>query len=212
MNGSINVKQADVVLVTYPLNFRDNYSMTDMLSDFHYVRILMSIHAQATDRLLVRRQTIPNWTGNDLCHFQYRRKQGLTLRMLRIHLRFVLNTTLPPRLASILGAAYGRLHDEWRYPPSFPIPDWPWRSLAGQRFRLSWTKIGTRFRPPCRSNPSTTDPTSSLSYLLLARMAHPGSRQPNPHHSQPYRRTSSNSKQEVRHNCHSRSHRRCDHC
>ena len=45
MNGSISVKQADVVLVTYPLNFRDNYSMTDMLSDFHYVRILISIHA-----------------------------------------------------------------------------------------------------------------------------------------------------------------------
>ena len=106
MNGSISVKQADVVLVTYPLNFRDNYTMTDMLSDFHYVRILTSIHAPATDQHLVRRQTIANWTGNDLCHFQYRCKQGLAIWMLRIHLRSVFDSALPSRMASIFGAAY----------------------------------------------------------------------------------------------------------
>lgn len=36
MNGSIEVKQADVVLVTFPLNYRNNYTNADSLSDLIY--------------------------------------------------------------------------------------------------------------------------------------------------------------------------------
>lgn len=46
MNGSIEVKQADVVLDTFPLNYRNNYTAADSLSDLEYyagkqVRLLM---------------------------------------------------------------------------------------------------------------------------------------------------------------------------
>jgi len=36
MNGSISVKQADVVLVTFPLNYQANYTAQDSLSDLQY--------------------------------------------------------------------------------------------------------------------------------------------------------------------------------
>ena len=36
MNGSISVKQADVVLDTFPLNYQQNYTRTDSLSDLSY--------------------------------------------------------------------------------------------------------------------------------------------------------------------------------
>lgn len=36
MNGSIEVKQADVVLDTFPLNYRNNYTVADSLSDLEY--------------------------------------------------------------------------------------------------------------------------------------------------------------------------------
>lgn len=37
MNGSIAVKQADVVLNTFPLAYMQNYSAQDALSDLDYV-------------------------------------------------------------------------------------------------------------------------------------------------------------------------------
>lgn len=37
MNGSISVKQADVILDTYPLGYSQNYSQADALSDLDYV-------------------------------------------------------------------------------------------------------------------------------------------------------------------------------
>ena len=36
MNGSIAVKQADVVLDTFPLNYRNNYTAQDSLNDLEY--------------------------------------------------------------------------------------------------------------------------------------------------------------------------------
>ena len=36
MNGSIEVKQADVVLDIFPLNYRNNYTAADSLSDLEY--------------------------------------------------------------------------------------------------------------------------------------------------------------------------------
>ena len=36
MNGSISVKQADVVLVTFPLNYRTNYTLSNSRSDLSY--------------------------------------------------------------------------------------------------------------------------------------------------------------------------------
>lgn len=37
MNGSISVKQADVILDTFPLNYQKNYTANDSLSDLNYV-------------------------------------------------------------------------------------------------------------------------------------------------------------------------------
>lgn len=39
MNNSVAVKQADVVLVTYPLDYSTNYSSSDALNDLDYVSI-----------------------------------------------------------------------------------------------------------------------------------------------------------------------------
>lgn len=36
MNGSIEVKQADVVLDTFPLNYQQNYTAANSLSDLEY--------------------------------------------------------------------------------------------------------------------------------------------------------------------------------
>lgn len=39
MNGSTMVKQADVVLDTYPLGYTNNYTTTNSLNDLDYVSI-----------------------------------------------------------------------------------------------------------------------------------------------------------------------------
>lgn len=39
MNGSAVVKQADVILVTYPLTYTNNYTSQDALNDLDYVSI-----------------------------------------------------------------------------------------------------------------------------------------------------------------------------
>ena len=39
MNGSVVVKQADVVLIAFPLDYNDNYTDQDGLNDLDYVRI-----------------------------------------------------------------------------------------------------------------------------------------------------------------------------
>ena len=41
MNGSISVKQADVVLDTFPLGYQTNYTAQDSLSDLDYVSTAM---------------------------------------------------------------------------------------------------------------------------------------------------------------------------
>ncbi len=55
MNGSIEVKQADVVLDTFPLNYRNNYTAADSLSDLEYyagkqVSLLISNHGSIAKR------------------------------------------------------------------------------------------------------------------------------------------------------------------
>lgn len=40
MNGSAVVKQADVIMVTYPLTYTTNYSTQDSLNDLDYVSLL----------------------------------------------------------------------------------------------------------------------------------------------------------------------------
>lgn len=37
MNGSAVVKQADVIMITYPLSYATNYSSQDALNDLNYV-------------------------------------------------------------------------------------------------------------------------------------------------------------------------------
>jgi predicted dinucleotide-binding enzyme len=37
MNNSVEVKQADVVLLTYPLDYNQNYTTQDKLEDLNYV-------------------------------------------------------------------------------------------------------------------------------------------------------------------------------
>ena len=37
MNGSVSVKQADVVLDTFPLNYQNNYTQAQKLEDLDYV-------------------------------------------------------------------------------------------------------------------------------------------------------------------------------
>ena len=39
MNGSISVKQADVVLDTFPLNYQNNYTQDQKLEDLDYVSV-----------------------------------------------------------------------------------------------------------------------------------------------------------------------------
>lgn len=43
MNGSAVVKQADVILVTFPLSYTNNYTSQDALNDLDYVSLLRSI-------------------------------------------------------------------------------------------------------------------------------------------------------------------------
>src|SRR5947207_1655723 len=46
MNGSTHVKQADVVLNTFPLRYTENYSPKNSLKDLEYVRIASSFAFQ----------------------------------------------------------------------------------------------------------------------------------------------------------------------
>lgn len=43
MNGSAVVKQADVIMVTYPLSYTTNYSSQDALNDLDYVSLYFFI-------------------------------------------------------------------------------------------------------------------------------------------------------------------------
>jgi len=44
MNGSISVKQADVVLDTFPLNYQNNYTQAQKLEDLDYVSLPLPSH------------------------------------------------------------------------------------------------------------------------------------------------------------------------
>ena len=41
MNNSVAVKQADVVLLTYPLDYGKNYTAIDKLLDLDYVSVIL---------------------------------------------------------------------------------------------------------------------------------------------------------------------------
>lgn len=54
MNGSAVVKQADVILNTFPLSFSTNYSRQDSLNDLDYVRASLSVPPRPHPPLLTR--------------------------------------------------------------------------------------------------------------------------------------------------------------
>jgi trehalose/maltose hydrolase-like predicted phosphorylase len=67
MNDSVAVKQADVVLLTYPLDYGENYTADDKLLDLDYVGSFTSLIGEAvTDFGIVCQQAIAQWPSNDL--------------------------------------------------------------------------------------------------------------------------------------------------
>jgi len=75
MDNNVEVKQADVVLLTYPLDFGQGYTTANGLLDLDYVRLVVSFIQKdrfANARLKVRKQTIPQRPCNDLLGLCYR--------------------------------------------------------------------------------------------------------------------------------------------
>lgn len=67
MNGSAVVKQADVVMVTYPLGYTANYTSQNSLNDLDYVSILNSFPIETRSlQNSVCCQTICRWACHDL--------------------------------------------------------------------------------------------------------------------------------------------------
>lgn len=93
MNNTVAVKQADTVLQTYPLDFTQNYNLTNRLADVDYVRLPLTLLFILT--IPVRKPPISRWPSNDVLNLRHRRKRSLPLRLLGQH-----------------------LHTEWRNPVS----------------------------------------------------------------------------------------------
>jgi trehalose/maltose hydrolase-like predicted phosphorylase len=87
MNNSVAVKQADVVLRTFPLDYTNNYSSSDALNDLDYVSFFTIVNKYdlLIELLAVRFETVARWPWHDICHFLDRRQRCLTFGMLCIH-------------------------------------------------------------------------------------------------------------------------------
>lgn len=72
MNGSTTVKQADVVLATYPLSYNDNYGPEKSLSDLNYVSIHPHAFANYSDSVAVFQQAVARRPSDDMGHLRHR--------------------------------------------------------------------------------------------------------------------------------------------
>ena len=73
MNGSVVVKQADVVLIAFPLGYNDNYTDQDGLNDLDYVGIILIMTLVViADTRTVCEQAISRWTSHDLGNILHR--------------------------------------------------------------------------------------------------------------------------------------------
>lgn len=87
MNGSTMVKQADVVLDTYPLGYTNNYTTANSLNDLDYVSIIFTLETlRAVLMNTVCQQTITRWPWYDLGYFCNCCWRGIALRLLRVHI------------------------------------------------------------------------------------------------------------------------------
>lgn len=76
MNNSVPVKQADVVLNTYPLDYTTNYTAEQSRTDLAYVfpPLLDWLDQSLTLNVSVFQQAISRRTGYDIQHYQYNSK------------------------------------------------------------------------------------------------------------------------------------------
>lgn len=88
MNGSTQVKQADIVLNTFPLRYTDSYDPEDSLRDLDYVRSspLNMAMGRITNSVIVCRETISQWPGYDICYLLRGCKRSFAIRMFCIHI------------------------------------------------------------------------------------------------------------------------------
>jgi trehalose/maltose hydrolase-like predicted phosphorylase len=110
MNGSGVVKQADVVMVTYPLSYTANYTLQNSLDDLDYVSIQVNYqtNCRSLPDYLVRCQTVCRWPCDDLGYLFHRRERGGAFRVLSLHICSVLVQALYPRtIFPNVGAAVG---------------------------------------------------------------------------------------------------------
>lgn len=94
MNGSISVKQADVILDTFPLNYQKNYTAKDSLSDLNYVSGTEPPQRKYNDWFVVRGQAVSQRSGDDLCHIQYCCQPGLSFWLLFVYIPAILGTAI----------------------------------------------------------------------------------------------------------------------
>lgn len=103
MNGTAVVKQADVVLVTYPLAYESNYTAEMALSDLDYVSSLLTCDTTSssshtnTDNQKVRKQAIRRRPRNDLGHLLHRSERRLPIRLFSLDLPPILLRSLHQR-------------------------------------------------------------------------------------------------------------------
>lgn len=91
MNGSAAVKQADIIMVTYPLNYQNNYTPDQSLRDLNYVRHPSILSTQKKNSLTgisykVRERAVRRRTCDDVGHLRSRREHGVNVGMLFLHI------------------------------------------------------------------------------------------------------------------------------
>jgi trehalose/maltose hydrolase-like predicted phosphorylase len=139
MNNTVAVKQADTVLQTYPLDFTQNYNLTNRLADVDYVRLSPPSLANLVSPLtcLVCESPIPQRPSNDLLHLRHRRQRSFPLWLLSQHIHPERRNPLPPRpMVPILRARSRRFRYEWGHEPCISFPHWSWWILSSRSFWL----------------------------------------------------------------------------
>jgi trehalose/maltose hydrolase-like predicted phosphorylase len=191
MNASVVVKQADVVLMTYPLDYMaSNYTAAERVLDLDYVSLfspfrflptsrppfppspqgnIMQFVRMLNARITVLEPPIARRPRNDLLHLRDRRLGPLDVGVRGLDLHAQRLRALPPRaVVPVLGAGHRRPLSERRHGAGVPVPDGAWRGPAGRSFRIPGLAHGSGGTVG-ESESAAADPVREGAALLLRR-------------------------------------------
>ena len=130
MNGSIAVKQADVVLDTFPLNYQNNYTAKDSLNDLEYYAGKQSLAGPGMTYAIF--SIVASQVATSGCvsytYQQYSEHPYARGPWFQFSEQLTDDYTTNGKLHLSLYSGIDDSYSDRRNPPSISIFDWTWRS------------------------------------------------------------------------------------